>query len=199
MFKDLLAKLQEIYLDHFYTGVMVDWMIASYIRRGKIKVTDFDPSLINPASLDIRLSRFYSVMDSTGEVDPLDKSTYSYKRSELDHYVMESNEAILASTHEVVGLPNNVSARLIGKSSLARVHADNSSFGCWIDCGFCGTIVLEFVNHSKFPIKLTSGMKVGQLVIFKHGKASIPYNKKADSKYMNQQFAEGSMYWKNAK
>lgn len=196
----MLNWLKDFWLDHFYFGVLVDYQIESLIRRGKLKVSNFDPSLINPTSLDIRLSRHFSKVEhlsTRGPVDPLDKHTYSATTFEADEVIIKANGALLGSTLEIIELPDNLSYRLIGKSSLARLHFDNSSFGAWAEADFGGSLVMEFVNHAKFPIKLTAGMKIGQLVFYKHPRVRTPYSKKKDSKYHKQASASASLYWKN--
>ena len=181
-------------------SVLVDWEIEDLITNGELIIDPVDLSLINPASLDIRLSRYFSkLVCNNGLIDLLDKSSYQYEPVESDKIVIKSGESLLASTIEVISLPSNISSRLIGKSSGARVFLDNSSFGAWIDPGFSATIVLELVNHSQYDIMLYEGMRIGQLVFYKHSESETPYNKRKSSKYMNQKPAQGSLYWKNGK
>ena len=80
---------------------------------------------------------------------------------------LQPGEFILASTYERVALPDNISAQFLLKSSIARCGVNHLLAG-WIDAGFAGNITLELHNVSRNPILLTSGMKIGQLVFFKH-------------------------------
>ena len=75
---------------------------------------------------------------------------------------------MLASTYEVVSLPDDVAGRLEGKSSLGRLGLLTHSTAGWIDPGFSGHVTLELSNVATLPIKLWPGMKIGQLCLFRH-------------------------------
>lgn len=182
----------------FPKTVLTDRQIKRLIKNGTIFIDKYDPALVNPASLDVRLSKHFSKLKCTAyTIDPLDKESYSYESFEAPAVFLPPQGSIIASTEEVIGLPDWISYRLIGKSSLARLFIDNSSFGAWAEADFKGSLVLEIVNNSPYDIKLTAGMPIGQLVFQAHSRCETPYSKKKNSKYMNQRPATGSMYWKN--
>jgi dCTP deaminase len=192
--------------------LLVDWEIKQLIAEGDIEVSPFDESLINPAGIDFRLSNVFSELldynidfptacggGTVSAIDPFDKKTYSFRKIEAESYLLQPGKAILGSTLEIIGLPDYIGAKVIGKSSLARIFLDQSSAGGWIDPGFRGSVVLEMINFSPYPVRLRAGAKVGQFVFFKGNSAEVPYNRKKDSKYMNQDLAQGSLYYKNDK
>ena len=74
---------------------------------------------------------------------------------------------MLASTYEVVTLPDDVAGRLEGKSSLGRLGLLTHSTAGLIDPGFSGHVTLELSNVATLPIKLWPGMKIGQLCLFR--------------------------------
>jgi dCTP deaminase len=107
-----------------------------------------------------------------GLVDPRQKTLHQFERTKIGkdvqlHWVMEPNDFLLASTLESVKLPDNISAQFLLKSSIARCGINHLLAG-WIDAGFAGNITLELHNVSRNPVLLTAGMKIGQLVFFKH-------------------------------
>jgi dCTP deaminase len=180
-------------------GLLVDYEIREEIESGRMKVTPYDPPLINPASLDIRLGDMYTqtvpkLLETVAGraisyVDPTDKNSFNTITEKLDVFFLPPHKTILVSMFEDVVIPSNISAKLFGKSSLARLGLDNSSPAAWIDAGFKGNIVMELTNHADYSIKLTKGMKIGQLIFFEHSECEKPYG--MTGRYQNQT-AEGS-------
>lgn len=159
-------------------------------------VTPFDESLVNPTSLDIRLGDQYTFTQGKSFpwyslVDPLNKDSFKTETRTLTSYLLQPKEYILVSMFEHLELPDNISAKVMGKSSLARLGLDNSSAAGWIDAGWRGVITLELTNHSKNVILLTKGMKIGQLIFFKHDRVGKSYSQ--TGRYYNQIAGQGSL------
>lgn len=174
--------------------VLVDWEIKNAINDGLIQITPFDESLVNPASLDIRLGDFVKEMVAFGGViDPRNTNTFSYRRVNLgdEGYLLEPNSFVLAPMLEEVTLFPTIAAKLLGKSSMARLGLANSDAAGWCDNGWSGVLTQELFNHSKYPIKLTKGMKIGQLIFYKTEWPSQTYEKKG--RYQNQKPGQGSL------
>ncbi len=174
--------------------ILTDSEIKAEIMTGRMEISDFDPTLVNPSSLDVRLgNEFYFICPTTDEpINPLDKHSFAMVRQSEGSITLAPGEFCLSTLLEVIKLPPNISSSLRGKSSLARLGLDNSSFGAWVDPGFGGSLVIELANHNHYPLLLTSGMKIGQLIFYKHEKVHTPYNLKATSRYMNQEGVQGS-------
>ena len=173
--------------------LLVDFQIKEEIRQGNLKITPFKEENVNPSSLDVRLGgSFATVKPSTVVIDPTDTLSFRTTQEDLNKYVLLPGELVLGVLEEHISLPPNISASLRGKSSLGRLGLDNSSFAGWIDAGFSGVLVIELANHSKNPILLTKGMKIGQLTFYKHCNAEIPYGLKPSSKYQDQKGVQGS-------
>ena len=105
-----------------------------------------------------------------------------------DPFVLHPNEFVLASTFEVITLPDDIAGRLEGKSSLGRLGLLTHSTAGWIDPGFSGHVTLELSNVATLPIKLWPGMKIGQLCLFRTSSpAEHPYGSTVyGSRYQDQ-------------
>lgn len=126
-----------------------DRIIIEWARAGG--VTPFDPVLVNPASLDLRLGGEFIVLD-TGD------------RFSTNEITILPGKAILATTLEYIIMPSIYAGAVYLKSSMARLGLDHALAG-WVDPGFHGELTLEF--HSHTPITLRKGQKVCQLALFK--------------------------------
>ena len=182
--------------------ILVDWQILDRINRGYITIDPFDPKLVQPNSLDIRLGDHFVWYEPGDEViDPYLEETISSDTKEMtaESVVIEPGHFMLAETLEVISLPDNIVASIEGKSSIARLGVELHQTGGWIDAGFTGSITLEMCNVNQRPVKVYAGMPIGQLVFYTTERASRPYNLKGDAKYMNQRQATLSRYHKNPK
>ena len=103
-------------------------------------------------------------------------------------FVLHPGEFVLGSTFEVVTLPDDIAARLEGKSSLGRLGLLTHSTAGFIDPGFSGHVTLELSNVATLPIKLWPGMKIGQLCFFQlSSPAEKPYGSaEYQSRYQGQ-------------
>jgi dCTP deaminase len=180
--------------------ILVDWEILDRIKRGYIKIEPFEPGLVQPNSLDIRLgNHFLWYLEGEEVIDPYQSRTISEKTRDMnaDSVVLQPGQFMLAETLETVGLPDNIVASIEGKSSIARLGVELHQTGGWIDAGFRGSITLEMCNVNQRPVKMYAGMPVGQLVFYTTERAERPYNLKADAKYMDQRQATLSRYHEN--
>ncbi len=169
--------------------LMSDRDIRSAIEAGQIGLEPLDMGLLQPSSFDVRLDRFFRLFDNHkyAYIDPAED------QSDLTHYVevkadeafiLHPGEFVLGSTYEFVTLPDNIAARLEGKSSLGRLGLLTHSTAGFVDPGFNGHVTLELANVSNLPIKLWPGMKVGQLCFFQLSSPSeTPYG---SDKYLNR-------------
>ena len=173
--------------------LLSDGDIKKEIDSGRVKVEPFDPAMLQPSSVDVRLDRFfrvfenhmYSVIDPAAEQPDL---TRAVEIKGSDEFILHPGEFVLASTFEVITLPDDVAGRLEGKSSLGRLGLLTHSTAGFIDPGFSGHITLELSNVATLPIKLWPGMKIGQLCFFQLSSASeTPYGSaKYNSRYQGQ-------------
>lgn len=185
-------------------SILVDFEIKAAIREGLIKIDPYDESLVQSASLDIRLGNKFTTTSAAGKglrgmnlgrrgeyctyIDPTDPTTFSTETMELSEYWLEPKGVVLASMLEDVTIPGNISCKLFGKSSLARLGLDNSSLGMWVDSGWSGVLTMEFFNQSDKVIRLVPGMKCGQICFFKHSHAKKSYK----GRYLRQAPGAGS-------
>ena len=180
--------------------ILVDWQILDHIVRGFITIDPFDPTLVQPNSLDIRLGNHFVWYEAGDDViDPYRKETITTGTSEVvtDSIVLSPGQFMLAETMEVIGLPDNIVASIEGKSSSARLGVELHQTGGWIDAGFHGSITLEMCNVNSRPVRMYAGMPVGQLVFYTTERAEKPYNLKPDAKYQDQRQATLSRYHEN--
>ncbi|MDO5737480.1 MAG: dCTP deaminase [Propionibacteriaceae bacterium] len=173
--------------------LLSDRDILAEVRQGSIVLDPWDPAMVQPASVDVRLDKFFRVFENHRypHIDP------SAEQSELtrpveppagEPFVLHPGEFALASTYEQVSLGTGVAARLEGKSSLGRLGLLTHSTAGFIDPGFSGHVTLELSNMATLPIMLWPGMKVGQLCFFRlSSPAEFPYGSaKYGSRYQGQ-------------
>ena len=184
--------------------LLSDRDIAAEIKSGRVKVEPFDPKMIQPSSVDVRLDRFFRVFENHRYevIDP------SIEQSELtrevavapdDFFILHPGEFVLASPYEVITLPDDIAGRLEGKSSLGRLGLLTHSTAGFIDPGFSGHITLELSNVANLPVKLYPGMKIGQLCLIKlSSSAEHPYGSALyGSRYQGQRGPTPSKSWLN--
>ena len=161
--------------------LLSDRDIKAEISAGRVKVEPFDAAMIQPSSVDVRLDRFfrvfenhkYSVIDPSIEQPDLTREVAVEANEE---FILHPGEFVLASTYEIITLPDDIAGRLEGKSSLGRLGLLTHSTAGFIDPGFSGHITLELSNVANLPVKLFPGMKIGQLCLIKlSSPAEHPY------------------------
>ncbi len=184
--------------------VLSDRTIRKEIEAGNIGIDPFDPSAVQPASLDLRLGRQFRVFKNS-RIPYIDVKKEYPDLTELVEiegdtpFVLHPGEFALAVTYERVRLPNYIVGRLEGKSSLGRLGLLVHSTAGYVDPGWDGALTLELSNVANLPIALYEGMKVSQLSFLmltepaKHAYGS----KEAGSKYQGQEGPTPSRYYLN--
>ena len=184
--------------------LLSDRDIRAEIAAGRVAVEPFAESVVQPSSVDVRLDRFFRVFENHkySVIDP------SIEQSELtrevvvepnEHFILHPGEFVLASTYEIITLPDDIAGRLEGKSSLGRLGLLTHSTAGFIDPGFSGHITLELSNVANLPVKLFPGMKIGQLCLIKlSSPAEHPYGSAVyASRYQGQRGPTASRSWIN--
>jgi dCTP deaminase len=184
--------------------LLSDRDIKAEINAGRVKVEPYDAAMIQPSSVDVRLDRFfrvfenhkYSVIDPSIEQSDLTREVAVEANEE---FILHPGEFVLASTYEVITLPDDIAGRLEGKSSLGRLGLLTHSTAGFIDPGFSGHITLELSNVANLPVKLFPGMKIGQLCLIKlSSPAENPYGSALyGSRYQGQRGPTASKSWLN--
>jgi len=173
--------------------LLSDRELRKALESGRLGVDPFDPAMVQPSSIDVRLDRFFRVFDNSKytHIDPKlrqDELTSLVEKDGDDPFVLHPGEFVLASTFELFTLPDDLAGRLEGKSSLGRLGLLTHSTAGFIDPGFSGHITLELSNVANLPITLWPGMKIGQLCLFQlTSAAEHPYGSpEAGSRYQGQ-------------
>jgi dCTP deaminase len=183
---------------------MSDRDIRTSIEAGQIGLEPLEMGLLQPSSIDVRLDRFFRLFDNHkyAFIDPAEQQDELTRLIEVDPaepFILHPGEFVLGSTYEFVTLPDDVAARLEGKSSLGRLGLLTHSTAGFVDPGFKGHVTLELSNVATLPIKLWPGMKIGQLCFFKLTSPSEhPYgSEKYASRYQGQRGPTASRSYKN--
>lgn len=193
--------------------ILSDKDIKARLAKGELVVEPMEDHQLGPASVDVRLGsrlrvfkltdhaiidpknycdalKAERVLESGGKVEEHEYTTlYEMKKP----FVIHPHDFVLGSTLERVKLPDDLGARLDGRSSLGRMGLIMHATAGWIDPGFEGHITLEITNLGKLPVKLYIGMRIGQLLFYKLSSPSqVPYDKRKQSKYCSEKGATES-------
>ena len=173
--------------------LLSDRDIQAEIAAGRVQLEPFETAMVQPSSVDVRLDRYFRVFENHRypHIDPAQEQpdlTRLVEPTGEEPFILHPGEFALASTYEVVTLPDDVAGRLEGKSSLGRLGLLTHSTAGFIDPGFSGHVTLELSNVATLPIKLWPGMKIGQLCLFRLSSAAEhPYGSaKYGSRYQGQ-------------
>jgi dCTP deaminase len=184
--------------------LLSDRDIRAEISRGRIVLAPFDAEMVQPSSVDVRLDRYFRVFENHRypHIDPAQDQPELTRAVEPDGdepFILHPGEFVLGSTYEVVTLPDDIAARLEGKSSLGRLGLLTHSTAGFIDPGFSGHLTLELSNVATLPIKLWPGMKIGQFCFFRlSSPAENPYGSAAyGSRYQGQRGPTQSRSFQN--
>lgn len=147
--------------------MLSDRDILKEINEGSISLSPFNEELIQPASIDVRISNEFRVFKNHKYkvIDPAVKQDLTTPITVEDYFVLHPGEFVLSSTLEYVKI-KNLASRLEGKSSLGRLGLLTHATAGFIDPGFEGHITLELSNTANLPILLYPGMRIGQLAFF---------------------------------
>ena len=186
--------------------ILSDRSIREELAAGRIVIDPLDPRSVQPSSVDLRLDRLFRVFlnHTTPVIDVkrnLEELTRLVEIDADDAFILHPGEFVLGSTYEHVGVPDDLVARIEGKSSLGRLGLLIHSTAGFIDAGFAGHITLELSNVASLPITLYPGMKIGQVSFLQMTTpAANPYGSSAvGSKYQGQRGPTPSRYWENFK
>lgn len=189
---DLLARA-ELGLSNLDHVLLSDKDIKAEIESGRVGIDPYEPAMVQPSSIDVRLDKFFRVFENHRypHIDPSTEQTDLTREVEAngdEPFVLHPGEFVLGSTYEVVTLPTNIAARLEGKSSLGRLGLLTHSTAGFIDPGFSGHVTLELANVATLPILLYPGMKIGQVCFFQMtSDAEHPYGSSVyGSRYQGQ-------------
>lgn len=186
--------------------ILSDRTIREQLAAGRIVIEPLDPADIQPSSVDLRLDRFFRVFrNHTMRV--IDVRQDQEELTELveigaqDAFILHPGEFVLGSTAERVKVPDDLVARLEGKSSLGRLGLLIHSTAGFVDAGWDGYLTLELSNVANLPITLYPGMKIGQIsFLAMTTPADAPYGSASvGSKYQGQRGPTPSRYYENFK
>ncbi|HLP23300.1 MAG TPA: dCTP deaminase [Microbacteriaceae bacterium] len=173
--------------------LLSDRDIRAELDRGRVRLDPLDVSMVQPSSIDVRIDRYFRLFDNHKYpfIDPAEDQSDLTRLIEVapdEPFVLHPGEFVLGSTFEQVTLPDDIAARLEGKSSLGRLGLLTHSTAGFIDPGFSGHVTLELSNMATLPIKLWPGMKIGQLCFFRlSSPAETPYGSaEVKSRYHGQ-------------
>lgn len=173
--------------------ILSDHSIRAAIDDDRIEIDPFDPAMVQPSSVDLRIDRYFRVFENHRYpfIDPkqLQPDLTTEVSTDVDTpFMLHPGEFVLGSTLEVVRLGTDIVARLEGKSSLGRLGLLIHSTAGFVDPGFEGHLTLELSNVSNLPIAIYPGMRIGQLSFYELStEADAPYGSDAaGSKYQGQ-------------
>ena len=173
--------------------LLSDRDIRAELDSGRVGLDPLDLSMVQPSSVDVRLDSMFRLFDNHKYpfIDPAEDQpelTRLVDTKPGEPFILHPGEFVLGATYEQVTLPDDIAARLEGKSSLGRLGLLTHSTAGFIDPGFTGHVTLELSNVATLPIKLWPGMKIGQLCFFRlSSPAEHPYGSaKYGSRYQGQ-------------
>lgn len=182
--------------------LLSDRDIRAELESGRVVLDPYDADMVQPSSIDVRLDRYFRLFDNHryAMIDPATEQPNLTRLVEVDPdapFVLHPGEFVLGATFEQVTLPDDVAARLEGKSSLGRLGLLTHSTAGFIDPGFTGHVTLELSNVATLPITLWPGMKIGQMCFFRlTSPAEQPYGAGATgSRYQGQRGPTASRSW----
>src|SRR3954462_6203351 len=184
--------------------VLSDATIARYLAEGRIEIDPYDDSLLQPSSVDVRVDHLFRVFHNN-RYPFIDVKVEQAELTELvevdgEHpFVLHPGEFVLGSTPQGIKWPDDLVARLEGKSSLGRLGLLIHSTAGFIDPGWDGHVTLELSNVANLPITIYYGMKIGQLSFMELSEpGENPYGSGTlGSKYQGQQGPTPSRYYQN--
>jgi dCTP deaminase len=184
--------------------ILSDGDIRKAIADGRIAIEPFSDDDVQPSSIDLHVDRFFRTFHNARHpyIDvkkPMDDLTELVEVDEDEAFILHPGEFVLGSTAEYVRLPDDLVARLEGKSSLGRLGLLIHSTAGYVDPGFEGRLTLELSNVANLPITIYPGMKIGQISFFSLSSAADnPYGSDAvRSKYQGQRGPTPSRYYEN--
>jgi dCTP deaminase len=182
-------------------AVLSDGAILEHVDAGRIKIDPWDPARVQPASVDLRLGDSFRVFHNhrTTAIDlrrPPTNLTEEVVATAEEGFVIHPGEFCLGRTQEWVELPDDIVARIEGKSSLGRLGLIVHATAGFCDPGWKGTLTLELNNLTRVPIKLYPGLLIAQLSFMALDRPALrPYGSpELGSHYQGQRAATESRY-----
>ena len=169
------------------TMILSDRTIRRLLADGTLDISPIDPSQVGPASVDLRLGRTFLMPKPVTGIYSLSEEI-EYERTEADEFIVPPHGFILATTAEVVRLPNDLTAFVEGRSSVGRSGLFIQNAG-WVDPGFHGAITLELYNANNAAMKIAAGRRICQLVL---AQADDVVENPYSGKYQGQMDTTGS-------
>ncbi|HEX4760116.1 MAG TPA: dCTP deaminase, partial [Thermoleophilaceae bacterium] len=186
--------------------VLSDRSIREQIEAERIVIDPFDESLVQPSSVDVRVDRTFRVFHNGRYThidvrEPMEDLTELVAPPEGEPFILHPGEFVLGQTLERVTLPDDLVARLEGKSSLGRLGLLIHSTAGFVDSGFSGNLTLELSNVANLPITIYYGMPIGQISFMRmDGPVERPYGRDdTGSKYQGQAEPTASRFYLNFK
>jgi dCTP deaminase len=181
--------------------ILSDRDIRKQIDSGRLVIEPFDPNMIQPSSVDLRVDRTFRIFANTRYpyIDvrrPMEDLTEEVHVKDDEAFILHPGEFVLGSTLERVTLPDDLVARIEGKSSLGRLGLLIHSTAGFVDAGWSGHLTLELSNVANLPITIYPGMKIGQLCLFEMtSPAERPYGDRG--KYQGQRGPTPSRFFED--
>ena len=149
-------------------AALSDGTIRRLVDEGRIVIDPWDPAMVQPASVDLRLGDSFRVFHNfkTSAIDLRDPPRDLTEEVKVDAdqpFVIHPGEFCLGRTAEWVELADDLLARVEGKSSIGRLGLIVHATAGFVDPGFKGTLTLEITNLTRVPIKLWAGKPIAQL------------------------------------
>ena len=184
--------------------VLSDRTISRLLGEGRIEIDPYDEALLQPSSVDVRVDRYFRVFHNArypyiDVKEPQDELTELVEVEDDRPFILHPGEFVLGSTLERIRLPDDLVARLEGKSSLGRLGLLIHSTAGFVDSGFSGNLTLELSNVANLPITIYHGMPIGQISFMRmDGPVERPYGSgDTGSKYQGQAEPTPSRFYLN--
>jgi dCTP deaminase len=185
-------------------AVLSDRDIRAALQAGRVRIDPYDASCLQPSSVDLHLdadfrvfrNNRYPFIDVRSEQPDL---TELVTVAEDEPFILHPSEFVLGQTLEWVELPDDLVARLEGKSSLGRLGLLIHSTAGYVDPGWKGNLTLELSNVANLPIALYRGMKIGQISFYNMSSpVERPYgSRELGSKYQGQSTPTESQFYRD--
>jgi dCTP deaminase len=184
--------------------VLSDRTIRRLLGEGRIGIEPYDETLLQPSSVDVRVDRFFRVFHNArypfiDVKEPQEELTELVEIADDQPFILHPGEFVLGSTLERIQLPDDLVARLEGKSSLGRLGLLIHSTAGFVDPGWDGHVTLELSNVANLPITIYYGMPIGQISFMRmDAPVEHPYGTSAvGSKYQGQSEPTPSRFYRN--
>ena len=184
--------------------ILSDRSLREALESGRVKIDPLGDDAIQPSSIDLRCDRTFRVFANHRHpyIDVREAQPDLTEEIEVDDdepFILHPGEFVLGATYERVTLPDDLVARIEGKSSLGRLGLLVHATAGFVDPGFDGYLTLELSNVATLPIAIYPKMKISQLAFFRLDQpAEHPYgSNEVGSKYQGQQGPTASRYHLN--